>query len=102
MYIRPLGSFEDPACAVIGEKEVSPGIYAVLSPLKSILKCSVIIKISLFEYLFLMQSGQIDICTHVHMQTFPRIHTHTHAHSATSAKATAIIARCILGFTDPL
>lgn len=77
MYIRPLGSFEDPACAVIGEKEVSPGIYAVLSPLKSILKCSVVIKISLFEYLFLMQSGQIDIYTHVHMQTFPCIHTHT-------------------------
>lgn len=66
----------------------------MLSPLKCILKCSVIIKISLFGYLILMQGGQTDICTHIHMQIFPS--------SATSAKASAFIARCIPGFTDPL
>lgn len=46
MHIRPLGSFEDPTCAVIGEQETSPNIYAMSSPLKPTLKCSVIIKFS--------------------------------------------------------
>jgi len=59
----------------------------MLSPLKSILKCSMMIKIYLFEDFILMQDGQIHVYTHVHIQTITCANTHMHTEH-TSEKPT--------------
>lgn len=64
----------------------------MLSPLKSIFKCSMIIKINLFEDFTLMQGGQIHICAHVHMEILTCVSTHTHT-KHTSAKPTTFYGR---------